>query len=483
MIAPWVMEELKTADLQDKRLNKRLAVILNAFAERPTASIPASCGGYAETAAAYRFFDNDNVTFESVLEPHKQKTRERMAEQSVVIVPQDTTEIDLTRPEQQVVGAGRLDEGPRQGAFLHALVAFTADGTPLGIVDALPWTRDDEPLAPAPERAKKRKKTPIEEKESWRWVDTFTKCREAARDMPNTQVVAVADSESDIYELLAEAQTEPRKIDWIVRAGQNRALILGESDAESPEKLLRERAMAAPVLFTNTISVRGRKPKVAGDTRGRRQARKSRKAEVAVRAVTVTLRPPARGDRKLPPVTLNVVLVREIDPPVGDEPVEWILLTNLPIDDAEQVRLVVQYYCTRWMIEIFFRTLKSGCRVEDRLFEHIDRLLPCLAAYLIVAWRTLYVCRLGRSCPDVSCEAVFDPAEWQAVYRVVRGVMPPTEPPRLSEMVRMVAQLGGYVNRKRPDPPGPQTIWLGLQRAHDFALCWQTFGPGAPACE
>ena len=130
------------------------------------------------------------------------------------------------------------------------------------------------------------------------------------------------------------------------------------------------------------------------------------------------------------------------------------------------------------MIEVFFRTLKSGCRVEERLFEHIDRLLPCLAAYLIVAWRTLYVCRLGRSCPDVSCEAVFEPAEWKSVCRVVRGEVP-SKPPTLSEMVKMVAQLGGYVNRKRNDPPGPQTIWLGLQRAHDLALCWQLFGPDA----
>ena len=131
------------------------------------------------------------------------------------------------------------------------------------------------------------------------------------------------------------------------------------------------------------------------------------------------------------------------------------------------------------MIEVFFRVFKSGCRVEERRFEHVDRLLPCLAVYLIVTWRTLYVCRLGRSCPDISCEAVFEPAEWKAVYRVVRRETLPRTPPKLGEMVRMVAQLGGYVNRKRPDEPGPQTVWLGLQRMHDMALCWQLFGPGA----
>jgi len=174
---------------------------------------------------------------------------------------------------------------------------------------------------------------------------------------------------------------------------------------------------------------------------------------------------------------VNVVLVRELNPAADDVPVEWILLTSLPIDDAEQVRQVIQYYCVRWMIEIVFRILKSGYRVEVRRFEHVDRFLPCLGVYLIVAWRTLYVCRLGRAFPEISCEAIFEPAEWKSVYQVVRREPAPSEPPVLSVMVRMVAQLGGYVNRKRADDPGPQTVWLGLQRLHDIALCWQLFGP------
>ena len=225
------------------------------------------------------------------------------------------------------------------------------------------------------------------------------------------------------------------------------------------------------------INVRGRTAKVACETRGRRQPRKSRKTEVAVRATRVTLRPPWRADRKLPAVTVNVVSVSEVNPPPDDEPVELILVTSLPIDTVEHVRQTIQHYCTRWMIEIFFRVLKCGCRVEDRRFEHIDRLLPCLAVYMIVAWRTLFVCRMGRSCPDVDCDAVFDASEWKAVWKVVQRSDPPPSPPRLEDMVRMVAQLGGYVNRKRDDPPGPQTVWIGLQRMHDMALCWELFGP------
>jgi hypothetical protein len=485
MLGPWVIEEAKAVDLQDKRLNERLAIVLSRLGGHPTASIPAACGGYAETAAAYRFFDNEKVHFENVLQPHIEATRRRFAEQPVVILAQDTTEIDLTRPEQQVDGAGRLDHESRRGAFLHPLHGFTPDGTPLGTIHAIVWTRDHEAL-PKSEREPQRRDTPIEEKESQRWIDMWRQAREEARQAPNTHMVCVADSEADIYELLAEAQAQPQELDWIVRACQNRALQPDDEKStsasevgDSATKYLREQILTCPVLFTQTVKVRGRKAKVTCDNRGRRQPRESRTAEVKVRAGKVTLRAPWRPDRKLPHVRVNVVLVQEISPPVDDEPVEWILLTSLPVDDVEQVRRVIQYYCVRWMIEVFFRTLKSGCRVEARRFEHIDRFLPCLAVYLIVTWRTLYVCRLGREFPEISCEAIFEPAEWKSVYRVVRRETPPPKPPTLSEMVRIVAQLGGYVNRKSNDEPGPQTVWLGLQRMHDIALCWQVFGPGA----
>jgi hypothetical protein len=477
MVAPWVIEEMKTAKLNDKRLNQRLGEVLSQLAARPTASIPAACGGRAELVAAYRFCANEKTSFEAVLQPHRDATRQRMAAQPVVILPQDTTEIDLTRPEQEVAGAGPLDGDSRRGAMLHLLYAFTPDGTPLGAVHAAAWVRGEEPVCAGLSRAE-RAAIPIEEKESHRWVVTLRQAREEAQACPATQFICVADSEADIYEVLAEATREPQGMDWIVRACQNRALLC--ENGENPEENhVRECVLQQPVLFEKTVHVRGRKAKVACETRGRRQPRESRDANVVVRAVHVTLRPPSRPDRKLPPVTVNVVLVSEVNPPPGDEPVEWMLLTNLPVDTVDQVVQILQYYTVRWMIEVFFRVLKSGCRVEERRFESLDRLLTCLAIYLIVAWRTLYVCRLGRSCPEISCEAVFEPAEWKSVWKVVRREDPPAEPPPLGVFVRMVAQLGGYVNRKRDDPPGPQTVWIGLQRVHDFATCWLLFGPDA----
>lgn len=483
MLAPWAIEEMDSADLDDKRLNERLVMLLSALSERPTASIPAACGGFNEMTAAYRFFANEKVTYEGVLAPHAKRTLQRIADQQVALLIQDTTELDFTRPELQMTGAGSLGSNCRWGAFLHPLVAFTPNGTPLGTCWATMWTRDEPAEQTRAEKEQRRKATPFEDKESRRWVDGLREARAVAQQAPTTQCICIADSEADVYELFAEPRGA-RPVEWLVRACQNRALLEGKEDEDSGElRNIREAVEAQPALFTKEISVRGRKAKVSCETRGRRQPRQNRSAVVEVRAATVTLRPPQRpGQPKLPPVTVNVVQVREMNPPADDEPVEWLLATTLPVDTVEHVREIVQYYTVRFLIEVLFRVLKSGCRVEERRFEHIDRMLPCVALYLIVAWRTLMVCRLGRSNPDLDCEAIFDPAEWQSVWMVVRGKRPPRKPPTLRVILPMIAQLGGYVNHPgRDDPPGPQTIWLGLQRMYDLALAWNTFGPGATA--
>jgi hypothetical protein len=483
MLAPWIEAEMQDADLGDQRLNRRLEQILSALDERPTASIPAACGGWKETVAAYRFFDNDAVTPEKVLESHLISTRRRMAEHPVVLLVQDTTEIDLTRPDKQVVGAGPLDAETRWGAFLHPLEAFSPEGVPLGAVWTTLWTREARESRDQTESQKRqrRRNAPIEEKESWRWLEGLRQTRAVADELPQTQCVCVADSEADIFELFAEPRGAS-PVHWLIRAGQDRLLKADESSENSVHRHLWEAAAAQPPLFTKQLHVRGRKPAVRCDSGRRRQPREDRQAEVVVRAGSVTLRPPDRSDRQLGEVTVKVVLAREANPPVDDVPVEWLLVTTLPADTVEQVETILQYYTVRFLIEVQFRVLKSGCRVEQRLFEHIDRLLPCLAVYWIVAWRTLMLCRLGRGNPDLDCEAVFEPSEWKSVWMAVHRKPPPKTPPRMMEMLKLVAQLGGYLNHpNRKDPPGPQTVWLGLQRARDLAWAWNTFGPGATA--
>ncbi len=490
MLAPWVVEEMKEADLQDKRLNARLAMILDMLGQRPDKSIPTALdGGHAETTAAYRLFDNSKASFENILASHIDATLKRVSQLSEVVVAQDTTEIDLTRPGQQVKGAGLLDGNSRYGEFLHPLMAFTPDGTPLGTMYAELWTRDDKKVEPAEEDpdAPNRKHIPIEEKESVRWLDTQRYAQEVAREIPQTHFISVADSEADIFEVIQLTHESPENFDWVIRACQNRGLVNPGKTLENADEndclatLLRERVQQEPVRFIQPISVRGRKAKVSCETRGRRQPQQSRECEVEVRAMTVTLRAPWRHDRKLMDTTLNVVLVSELNPPEGDTPVEWILITSLPIDTEEAMLSVIRNYSARWMIEVYFRTLKSNCRIERLRFEDLERFDRCLAVYMIVAWRTLYTVRLGREYPDLDCEAIFEPDEWRSVYRVVKNEDPPETPPRLQEMIRMIAQLGGYINRPRADEPGPQTVGLGMQRMYDITRCWRLFGPDTRA--
>ena len=478
MLSVWAQDEMATANLEDKRLNDRLTQVISDLGDRSTASIPAACGGHAEMTAAYRFFDNDKVTWKKIIEPHHERTHQRIAGQEVVLLVQDTSEIDVTRPQTQVVGAGPLDGSARFGAFLHLLEAFTPNGIPLGGVWCDIWTRGEPPTSKSKQaKRQQRKATPIEEKESYRWLQGLRQAREVAQESPGVTCICVGDSEADIYELFDEPRGDQNPVHLLVRACHDRALT---QESGGSGRRMGDALLTAPILLTHAISVRGRKAKVSCETRGRRQPRENRATDVEVRAAPVTLRPPWRPDRVLSPVTVHVVSVREIDPPEDDAPVEWILVTTLPIGDVEEVREVIQYYTVRWMIEVLFRTLKSGCRVEQRRFEHIDRLLPCLAVYLIIAWRILFACRLARSCPDIDCEAVFEPSEWKSVWTAIHRHPPPQTPPRLESLVRLIAQLGGYVNRpNRRDPPGPQTLWLGLQRMRDLAWAWDVFGPGA----
>lgn len=399
MIAAWASEEMRTADLGDERLDRCAELLLSRLGTRPNLSIPAACMGKAEMKAAYAFFDNEKVTFDKVLAPHIESTRARMAEHKVVLMVQDTTENDGKRPEKQVAGMGLLDDA-RPGFLLHEMLALTPEGTPLGTAWAETINRTEGiSHAPAAEKQRKRKQTPFAEKESVRWLTALQKAREVAQELPDTCCICVGDSEADIYELYAEPRGD-RPVHWLFRACQDRAVLSGEGGC------LRAQLLATPKLYEAELKIRGRKALTAVEKRARRQNRETRHATVEIRAKTVTLRPPYRPEEeKLAPAQVNVVLVREPNPPEGEEPIEWMLITTLPIDTLEQVRQVVEYYCVRWWIEIFFKVLKSGCRVEERRFEDIERLLPCLAIYLIVAWRTLLVCRLGRECPDLECEA------------------------------------------------------------------------------
>jgi hypothetical protein len=467
----------ESACFGDKRLTNRLVKIMDQLTNYPNLSIPGAMKERAAMEATYRFFDNSRVTPDAIVQPHVDATKERIRQNRVALLVQDTTEIDLTRPHQQVKDVGPLDGNKRMGALYHPLVAFDDQGLPLGIPWSKAWVRKEEPtdekLTPAEQREQMRRR-PIEEKESFRWLEGFRAALATAKACPQTQCVCIGDSESDIYELFLEDRqvNQTRNLELLVREGRGRTLSDGGGS-------VLDAVRSTPCLYQDRVDVSKRDLKITAKKGQRNQPRDARLAEVEVRAKTVTLNQSARpGQPALPKVTVNVVLVEEINAPKGVTPIQWLLITTLPIETVEQVQLIVHYYTIRWQIEVYFRTLKSGCRVEERYFEHLDRMLNCLAAYSIVAWKVLYLCRLSRECPNLSCEVVFEPGEWKPLYMAIHRAQPPKTPPTINEVVRMIASLGGYVVRKATQP-GTQTLWIGLQRLNDLVLAWNAFGPGA----
>jgi hypothetical protein len=465
-------QEAAGVDFGDTRLNDRLRDVLVAFGKAPQLSIPAALGGRSEMEGAYRLFANPRVTPDETLCGHFAKTRERIRMTEVCVLVQDTTDVELTRPKQQVKGAGPMSGNSQFGAYWHPLMAFHPAGIPLGTVWKKHWTRSEIQNDPTPTAKQKRlKQTPIEDKESNRWIEGLRISRQVAEDSPNTHCILVCDSEADIYEFFAEPRhtSHGRPLDILVRGCHSRTTTTKGVTIDGAVR-------ATPCRYTATIQVKAHTPKTQVETRKRKTERKPRTAQVEVRVVAVTLRPPPRPDRELPPVAVNVILVEEVSPPPGEQPIQWLLLTTLPIETDEQIRSGVDYYCARWGIEVFFKTLKSGCRIEERQFEYLDRELNAIAVYTIVAWRVMALCRLGRACPELSCEVLFETSEWQAVHLIVEKRPLPEKPPTLNQLIRMIALLGGYVPRKSTDP-GTQTLWIGLQRMHDFANCYDTFGP------
>lgn len=467
-------DELCGSDFGDARLNKRACKVIDALGQRPNISIPAALSGRADIEACYRLMDNKNVTPDKVLRPHAEATYRRVELEDFVLIVQDTTELDLTRPKQQVNGAGPTDCETRRGAYFHPMIAFNYSGVALGIVGHKTWTRESLNKKSDSEKRKERRKIPIEEKESYRWLEGLEASNITAQACPETTCVCVGDSEADIYELFAaHAQCNTSNLQLLVRAGQKRNTTTTDKNDWKDE--VRKTAK----IGTQTVCIRAREAKIDVKSSSRTATREARTAELEIRKATIEVSRPVHAGVQLPKhVTVNVVLCEEVNPPAGEEAICWMLVTSLPIDTDEDVQRIIRSYCIRWQIEVFFRTLKSGCRIEYRRFEAIDRVFNCLAFLSIVAWRLMYICHMGRECPDIECEVIFEPSEWKSVYSTLGIEIPETGCPTLNEVVRAIARLGGFMDRPKNEP-GTQTLWVGLQRCYDLSNAWNTFGPGA----
>lgn len=523
MSQDWIINETKTADLGDSRLNKRLGNILEMMSRQPQESITVKSNNWAEVKAAYRFFDNDAISMENVLAPHYDATLERIRNESIVLLPQDTTELDYSS-KKQTSGIGKLHYENHLGVFLHPVLAVTPERICLGVVDANMFVRDDL-------GRENQYKLPIEQKESIRWLKGYQIAQATAKQAPDTMIISIADRECDIYEVLSEAsKLSDQTAEWIIRSSKDRCL------KDSKDKL-RKKLEASDDLGTIEFDI----PST--------HKRKARHVVQKVKAISVTLKPPYRRSNldefycidsmdgrtvtahsvtlengqlkyfdghefysaitsnlnkrqkgrlnKLElkigskidadlvsslfdapcfskeithPVTINAVLASEINPPAGVQPIEWILLTSLAITTVAQCIQIIEWYLCSWQIEVFFKVLKVGCAVEELQLQNIERLSVCIALYMIISWRILFMTMLGRSFPNLPCTVVFAKEEWQAAYLITHRKKPPIEPPSLNDIIAMVAGFGGFLNRKCDGFPGSESLWIGLQRVRDFAI-------------
>jgi hypothetical protein len=473
-----IEDEFLEADLGDDRHNKRLARVAGCFLEAPGASIAGACGGWKETMAAYRLFHAPKVTPQAILAPHQSTTLRRAAAAGGVLVIQDTTEVDFTHMKT-MEGLGPLNDESRRGFFLHSLYAVSEEGLPLGVVDTTVLVRADKNFR----QTASRKKKPIEEKESYRWVEGYLRTQEVARQLPGGEVFSISDREGDIYEVYAAwaraRQEDGPHAQWIIRGQKNRALEgLGTA---SPQKLFAA-LEDAPEFGQITFQVPAKRGsrKVHGSTVP--AVRSARTVRQRLRAMEVTPRVPWRCGAPLPPVSFWAVLAEEVDPPPGEEPLRWLLLTSLEVTNFEVAQRIVRLYLRRWDIEVFHRVLKTGCRVERIQLKDHHAVLNALSVYLICAWRLLYLTHLGRHCPQRPCGAVFAEAEWKATCLVAAqkkmGGWKKGEPmrePALKEFMDLVARFGGHLGRRGDKPPGPQAMWQGLARVRDFACAWEAF--------
>lgn len=436
----WAEEEFGTARLYDGRLKQRLYQIAQDFYNQPQANIAQACGSMAKTIGAYRFFQNKKVTMDVVLTAHTEATIERIKKQRVVLAPQDTTTLNYTHPMTQGLGPTGTKVDKSVGLILHDTVAFTENGTPLGILDAQCWARDPN------EQGKKYKRhlLPIEQKESVKWLRSFNKVAGIQKLCPDTMLVSIGDRESDIYELFMQASKDPDGPGLLVRAEKTR-------DRKAEDQYLWDLMLQKPEAGKLKVHIPRRGP------------RKARDSWVDVRFAQVQLTPPRRCQSG-PPICVWAVYVLE-DEQESDEPVEWMLLTTVEVNSFQEAQKRVEWYSGRWAIEVYHRTLKSGCRIKDRQFETADRLETCLGVDMVVAWRIYHMTMLGRETPESPCTVFFKDVEWKALCCYVNETpIAPEKPPSMSEAIRMLGVMGGHLGRKSDGPPGSQVLWRALQR-------------------
>ncbi len=471
----WSLHEFGGVDCGDARLTGRLVKIVGDFVKSPESSINKASGSWAEAKAAYRFFQNDHVKESEILASHIKKTRERSGDYQTILSIQDTSYMSY-KNHKKTEGLGVIASRIRSektnfktpGLVMHTAFAITTDGLPIGLLDQKIHSR---PPLPAEIIAKKKKShgraVSIEDKESIKWLESLKKSKEAL-EFTNTQVITVCDREADMYDFFDLSNQIQSPV--LVRAHYDRVVnkqphSYKRPKENKPKEKLWECIKKLSIQGHKTVDIPSRNNKPA------------RTALLCIRFGSFTMDPPRNNFRSktetLPFFTVQAVYVIENNPPEGVEPLEWMLLTNLPVDSLESALEKVHWYTLRWRIEIFHKILKSGLYVEKCRLGTAQRLIRYLTVMSIIAWRLFYMTLLERTAPELPCTVLLGEEEWKVLYTKMHHTrVYPSSPPSIKEAMIWIARLGGFLARKNDGEPGPMTLWRGWKHLSELIEGW-----------
>lgn len=452
----WYDKEFVDLNLGDERLNRRFKLILENSLKNAGSSIPNSQLTQKDTKAAYRFFDNDRINKNSLIEPHYQCTINRMTKSNVILAVQDTSYI-IHSHHPKTKGLGRIyhDDDKSNAFIIHPTLALTESGIPLGLIDSQMFVRKKENLED--NKFKKFNHRSFMDKESRKWFLSYRKTSKYVREIDSdVRVVNICDSEGDIYYLFKEYYIDKneKKSDLLVRACQDRNI------EESDDLHLKEYIESKNIEYEYSIDLK------------ENHDRKEREAKLSVRfcEVTIKLREKRRKMKNDRPLKLWAILAKEEKPPKNEEGIYWLLLTTISINSINDACEKVNWYSKRWMIEIYFKTLKSCCKIEDRQLKEFKRLKLSLVVDMIVAWRILFLTYVGRIMPDLPASTVLNEYEWQALHMKVNKTNTiPDKEPDLHTVYYQIGKIAGHLNRKNDPPPGILIINRGLLKLYEFA--------------
>src|SRR6266496_706577 len=443
----WAERTFGGVQLHDMRRTRRAVKAATNLAENPLGSLPAQMHTWKEPKALYRWLDEPDVTFAALMQPHLHQTREQATSAPVVLLVQDTTDIDLSH-RRKISGVGQIGNERGRGFFVQTVLAVRPQTREvLGCLAQEPFVR-----IPAPEGEQRSQRRKREERETAVWM---RQVQAIGTPESGSRWVHVGDRGADMFPFFQACRST--QTHFLVRAAQNRRV--QESEEEITYALTQARAFASQASRVLELPAR--------------HGHQKRSAQLQLAFGQLTLLPPRQEPRAgKEPLPVWVIRVWEEEAPEGEEPLEWVLLTSVPTTTLEQAWERVEWYRQRWLVEDYHQCLKSGCRIEQRQLQTVDGLIRLLGLLSPLAVRLLQVRACAREDPERPAYEVMEPLMLTVLAERTGGSP-------LSMTVGTfwieVARLGGYLARSHDGPPGWRTIWKGW-------LSLQTLASGRSSC-